>query len=120
MMQKRLVAILVLLIGVGLGRVVAQVGYDQASGIDGFELGGYPLVADALHGWVRDDAWVFGNAIWRVVARPIEIDSSSAPAGVCDMASAPLAPCWMMEACGRKWASCCRKWSRTSSTSAST
>ena len=63
------------------GRVVAQVGFDQSSGIDGFELGGYPIVADALHGWVRDDAWVVGNAIWRVVARPVEVDPSSPPAG---------------------------------------
>lgn len=63
------------------GRVVAQVGFDQASGIDGFELGGYPLVADALHGWVRDDAWIFGKTIYRVVARPVEVDAASPPAG---------------------------------------
>src|SRR5260221_10061575 len=63
------------------GRVVAQVGFDQASGIDNFELGGYPVVADALHGWVRDDSWVLGGRIYRVVSRPVEHDVSQAPAG---------------------------------------
>src|SRR5882724_8311385 len=54
------------------GRVVGQVGFDQASGIENFELGGYPLVADALHGWVRDDSWVLAGRLYRVVARPVE------------------------------------------------
>jgi hypothetical protein len=63
------------------GRVVAQVGFDQAGGIDNFELGGYPVVADALHGWVRDDSWVLGGRIYRVVGRPVENDVSQAPAG---------------------------------------
>ena len=56
------------------GRVVGQVGFDQASGIENFELGGYPVVADALHGWVRDDSWVLGGRIYRVVGRPVEND----------------------------------------------
>src|SRR5205814_4697899 len=63
------------------GRVVGQVGFDQASGIDNFELGGYPVVADALHGWVRDDSWVLGGHIYRVVARPVEHDVTQMPAG---------------------------------------
>src|SRR4051812_49252396 len=63
------------------GRVVSQVGFDQASGIESFELGGYPVVADALHGWVRDDSWVLGGRIYRVVGRPVENDVSQAPAG---------------------------------------
>jgi hypothetical protein len=63
------------------GRVVSEVGFDQSSSIDGFELGGYPVVADALHGWVRDDTWVLGGRIYRVVARPVEHDVSQMPAG---------------------------------------
>ena len=31
------------------GRVVAHIGYEQAAGMEDFELGGYPVVADALH-----------------------------------------------------------------------
>ena len=58
-----------------------QVGFDQASGIENFELGGYPVVADALHGWVRDDSWVLGGRIYRVVGRPVENDVSQMPAG---------------------------------------
>lgn len=63
------------------GRVVAMQGFDQAAGIDDFELGGYPVVADALHGWIRDDSWVLDGRIYRVVARPVEGDTSQPPAG---------------------------------------
>jgi hypothetical protein len=63
------------------GRVVGEVGFDQSTSIEGFELGGYPVVADALHGWVRDDTWVLGSRIYRVVARPVEHDASQPPAG---------------------------------------
>jgi hypothetical protein len=62
------------------GRVVAHVGYEQAEGMDDFELGGYPVVADALHGWVRDDTLVL-DRIYRVVARPVELEAGSMPAG---------------------------------------
>jgi len=62
------------------GRVVAYVGYAQASGMDDFELGGYPVVADALHGYVRDDTLVL-DRMYRVVARPVEYDLASMPAG---------------------------------------
>ncbi|HVY26802.1 MAG TPA: MXAN_5187 family protein [Polyangiaceae bacterium] len=62
------------------GRVVAHLGYEQASGNQDFELGGYPVVADALRGYIRDDTLVL-DRIYRVVARPVEADTSQMPAG---------------------------------------
>jgi len=62
------------------GRVVAHLGYEQASGLSDFELGGYPVVADALRGYVRDDTLIL-DRIYRVVARPVEYDMGSLPAG---------------------------------------
>src|SRR4029077_6004571 len=62
------------------GRVVAHLGYEQATGMEDFELGGYPVVADALHGFVRDETLVL-DRVYRVVARPIEYDLGQAPAG---------------------------------------
>src|ERR1700689_2260837 len=43
------------------GQVVAELGFDQVTGNDDFELGGYPAVNDALHGWLRDDVWQLGS-----------------------------------------------------------
>ena len=63
------------------GHVVAQVGYDAIAGNDDFELGGYPAVNDALHGWFRDDVWVLGSKLYVVVARPVEYDVAQRPAG---------------------------------------
>jgi hypothetical protein len=63
-----------------LGRVVAHIGYEQALGLDGFELGGYPVVADALHGYIRDDTLVL-DRIYRVVTRPVEYQLEQMPAG---------------------------------------
>ena len=62
------------------GRVVAHLGYEQASGMEDFELGGYPVVADALHGYIRDDTLVL-DRMYRVVARPVEYDLGQLPAG---------------------------------------
>ena len=62
------------------GRVVAYLGYEQASGNENFELGGYPVVADALRGYIRDDTLVL-DRIYRVVARPVENDTSQPPSG---------------------------------------
>ncbi len=62
------------------GRVVAHLGYEQASGNPNFELGGYPVVADALRGYIRDDTLVL-DRIYRVVARPVELDTAQLPAG---------------------------------------
>ncbi len=63
------------------GHVVAELGYDTIAGNDDFELGGYPAVNDALHGWLRDDVWVLGSKMYVVVARPVEFDATQRPAG---------------------------------------
>jgi hypothetical protein len=66
------------------GRVVSHVNFDRAGQVkdDTFELGGFPVVADALHGWLRDDTWVFDrDSIYRVVARPVVAAEGAAPAG---------------------------------------
>ncbi|MET0409720.1 MAG: MXAN_5187 C-terminal domain-containing protein [Polyangiaceae bacterium] len=62
------------------GEVVAQVGYDQSEKQPDFELGGYSAVADALHGYVRDDTLVL-DRVYRIVVRPVEVDVGQAPAG---------------------------------------
>ncbi len=63
------------------GRVVGHVGFDAVAGNDDFELGGYPAVNDALHGWLRDDVWVLGSHMYVVAARPVEYDVTQRPAG---------------------------------------
>jgi hypothetical protein len=63
------------------GRLVAQVGYDVVNGFAEFELGGYPAVFDALHGFLRDDTWVWGGKLARVVARPVEDEVGQPPLG---------------------------------------
>lgn len=63
------------------GRVLANVGYEQGTSSKHFEMGGYSLVADAIHGWIRDDAWVLNERIYRVVARPVEQQVGAAPVG---------------------------------------
>ncbi len=62
------------------GEVVAHIGFEQAANLPDFELGGFPVVADALHGYVRDDTLVF-DRIYRVVARPVEFEVGQLPAG---------------------------------------
>ena len=61
------------------GRVVGQVGYDVSNPLADFELGGYPAVFDAIHGWLRDDTWVLGGKLYRVSARPVEFDAPQPP-----------------------------------------
>lgn len=63
------------------GRLVAQVGFDKAQTFEDFEMGGYPAVYDALHGYLRDDTWVWNGQAYRVVARPVEYDVTQPPAG---------------------------------------
>lgn len=60
------------------GRLVAQ--WNSAER-DDWNLGGYSVVADALAGWIRDDAWVVRENLVRVVARPIERDGGGEPIG---------------------------------------
>ncbi|MCC6558078.1 MAG: hypothetical protein IT372_34455 [Polyangiaceae bacterium] len=60
------------------GRVIAASGFEHR---EDWELGGYPVVADALHGWIRDDAWVWKGRIYRVVARPVEQEVNGEPVG---------------------------------------
>jgi hypothetical protein len=60
------------------GRVVANVGFEHS---DDWELGGYPSVADSIHGWIRDDAWVWKGRIYRVVMRPVEREAQGEPVG---------------------------------------
>lgn len=62
------------------GRVVGQKGYEQSTGNSNFELGGYPIVADALHGYIRDDAFAW-DRLYLAVARPVESVSGAAPVG---------------------------------------
>src|SRR5277367_770504 len=63
------------------GQVVAQLGFDNIAGNDEFDMGGYPAVNDALHGWLRDDVWLLGSKMYVVVARPVEYDTTQRPAG---------------------------------------
>lgn len=62
------------------GEVVAYIGFEQAVNSPDLELGGYPVVADALHGYVRDDTLLF-DRLYRVVARPVEFELGQLPAG---------------------------------------
>jgi hypothetical protein len=63
------------------GKIVAGIGYAPADNNDLFELGGYPAVFDALHGFSRDDTWVLGDKMYLVGARPVEVEAGSLPAG---------------------------------------
>jgi hypothetical protein len=60
------------------GRVIASVKFEHG---EEWELGGFSVVADALHGWIRDDAWIWNGRIYRVVARPVEKDAGGEPVG---------------------------------------
>jgi hypothetical protein len=61
------------------GRVVANVGYEAMNSPDS-EMGGYSVVADALHGYIRDDTLLL-DRLYRVVARPVEYDLGQLPSG---------------------------------------
>ncbi len=63
------------------GRVVASENFERGTSSEHFEMGGYAVVADAIHGWIRDDAWVLDGQIYRVVAHPVEVNVDGAPIG---------------------------------------
>jgi hypothetical protein len=63
------------------GRLVAQIGYDAVTAYPEFELGGYAAVFDSLHGFLRDDTWVWNGRIARVVTRPVEDEVGQPPLG---------------------------------------
>ncbi len=56
-----------------------KAGFEGSS--EDWDLGGYPLVGDALHGWIRDDAWIWKGRIYRVVARPVDQEQNGEPVG---------------------------------------
>ncbi|MEN9577296.1 MAG: hypothetical protein RJA70_305 [Pseudomonadota bacterium] len=62
------------------GRVVGQQGYEQSTADPNFELGGYPVVADALHGYIRDDTLSW-DGLYLAVARPVEFSAGGEPVG---------------------------------------
>jgi len=62
------------------GRVVGQWNYAHRDDKD-WNLGGHAVVADALAGWVRDDAWITDRGLTRIVARPVERDGGGEPIG---------------------------------------
>lgn len=62
------------------GHVVGQSGMEQLfPQNDDLDLGGYAVVNDALHGYLRDDTWLLGDKMYLVCARPVETET--APAG---------------------------------------
>lgn len=64
------------------GRVIAQAGSEwNAQHKNDWNIGGHAVVADALAGWIRDDAWVWQGKMFRVVARPVERNGGGAPVG---------------------------------------
>ncbi len=62
------------------GRVIGQHGFEQSRAHPDFELGGYAAVADALHGYIRDDVFVW-DRMYMAVARPVEFQAGEMPVG---------------------------------------
>lgn len=63
------------------GTVVTYLAFRELDSASVVTFGAAPTVIDALHGYVRDDLWVLGGKLFRVVARPVEDDSSHPPLG---------------------------------------
>ncbi|HEX2678304.1 MAG TPA: hypothetical protein VHM19_16745, partial [Polyangiales bacterium] len=52
------------------GRIIAQLGPLEVNP-PGSSLATYPLVDRALHGYLRDDVWVYDRRVYRMAARPV-------------------------------------------------
>jgi hypothetical protein len=52
------------------GYVVGRAGFNASQGIGDF-IGAHPLVAAALNGYLRDDAWSLQGSVYRVAAVPV-------------------------------------------------
>jgi hypothetical protein len=63
------------------GTVVTYLAFRELDAASTVSFGAAPTVVDALHGYLRDDVWVLGGKLFRVVARPVEDDSSHPPLG---------------------------------------
>lgn len=53
----------------GRGRIVGFIGTPRPPA--GASLDAFPLVERALGGYVRDDVWIFNDAVYRMAARPV-------------------------------------------------
>lgn len=53
------------------GRVVARAGQEAEKAKYGDTMAGYHVVDDALHGYLRDDLWLYNNSLYRVAAAPV-------------------------------------------------
>ncbi len=63
------------------GTAATFVNFRELEAASSVTFGAAPTVIDALHGYLRDDVWVLGGKLFRVVARPIEDDFSHPPLG---------------------------------------
>ena len=53
------------------GRIVAQLGDSPERRPSGSGLAQFPLAAQALRGFLRDDVWVYNDRVYAMVARPV-------------------------------------------------
>jgi hypothetical protein len=63
------------------GTVVTHIAFRELEAASSVTFAAAPTIVDALHGYLRDDVWTLGGKLFRVVARPVEDDSSHPPLG---------------------------------------